>query len=167
MYQWSLSSETKLPLYTSCLIVCIWLDRHLLEMDAMRKTHNVRAAELSEQVIQLQVKLPFMCLTFCSFTCTAHKGLAAVGSAFTQSSSSHMPVPGMSCESHLVMLCRSMSSVTPLTASVRGTWKKPSVCQVSLAEASRKPHLLHCKSQLMHCSMQFVHCIVPHVPSSS
>ena len=28
----------------------------------MRKTHNVRAAELSEQITQLQVKLPFMCL---------------------------------------------------------------------------------------------------------
>ncbi len=82
----------------------------MLEMDAMRKTHNVRAAELSEQVTHLQVKLPFMCLSFCSFTCTAHGGLTAVASASTQSSSSHMPVSELSCESHLVMLCCSMSS---------------------------------------------------------
>ncbi len=118
-YQWSLSSETKLPLYTSCLIVCIWFDRHTLEMDALRKTHDVRAAELSEQVTQLQVKLPFMCLI--GAASHVQGGLAAVASAFTQSSSSHMPVPEMSCESHLVMLCCSMSSVTPMTPSVRGT----------------------------------------------
>jgi len=145
--------------------VCIWLDRHMLEMDALRKNHAVRSADLSEQVTQLQVKLPFMGLVWAASH--VQGGLTAVASASTQSSSSHMPVPEMSCESHLVMLCCSMSSVTAMTASVRGTWSVPSVCQVSLAEASRKPHLLHCKSQLMHCSMQFVHCIVPHVPSSS
>lgn len=62
MYRWSLSSETRLPLYISRLTVCIWFTRQMLEMDAMRKTHDVHAAELSEQVIKLQVKLLFMCL---------------------------------------------------------------------------------------------------------
>jgi len=43
-------------LYTSWLIVCIWFDRHTLEMDALRESHDVCAAELSAQ---LQVRLPF------------------------------------------------------------------------------------------------------------
>ena len=33
------------------------VSRHTLEMDALRRTHDVRAAELSEQVTQLQVRL--------------------------------------------------------------------------------------------------------------
>ena len=36
----------------------------MLEMDALRHNHAVHAAELSEQVTQLQVKLPFMGLTW-------------------------------------------------------------------------------------------------------
>ncbi len=32
----------------------------MLEMDALRKNHAVRAAELIEHVTQLQVKLPFV-----------------------------------------------------------------------------------------------------------
>ncbi len=134
MYQWYLSSETKLPLHTSCLAACMWLDRHTLEMDALRQTHNVRAAELSEQVTQLQVKLPFVGLIWAASH--VQGGLTAVASASTHSSSSYMPVPEMSfCDIHNVMLCCSMSSVTPFTAFVRGTWNLPSVCQVSLAEA--------------------------------
>ncbi len=97
MYQWFQSIETRSPLYTSCLIVCIWLDRHTLEMDALRKIHAVRAAELSEQVTQLQVKLPFMGLLIWAAS-HVQGGLTAVPPASTQSSSTHMPVPGMSYE---------------------------------------------------------------------
>ena len=57
-----LSSRSRLPLYTSWLIVCIWLDRHSIKMDALRESHGVRAAELSAQLAQLQVRLPFLCL---------------------------------------------------------------------------------------------------------
>ena len=32
--------------------------RHTLESDALRNTHDARAAELSKQVAQLQVRLP-------------------------------------------------------------------------------------------------------------
>lgn len=32
------------------------VSRHTLEMDALRRTHDVRAAELSEQVTQLRVR---------------------------------------------------------------------------------------------------------------
>ncbi len=49
----------KIALYTSWLIVCIWLDRHSMEMDAWRKSHDVHAAELRAQFAQLQVRLPF------------------------------------------------------------------------------------------------------------
>lgn len=59
MYHWSLSSETRLPLCISCLIERTLFNRHTLEMDALRKTYDVHAAKLSEQVTQLQVKPPF------------------------------------------------------------------------------------------------------------
>ncbi len=49
-------------MYTTWLIVCIWFDRHSLKMDAVRESHDVRAAELSAQFAQLQVRLPIICL---------------------------------------------------------------------------------------------------------
>ncbi len=58
-------------------------------MDALRNNHAVRAAELSEQVNQLQVKLAFMGLVWAA-SCV-QGGLTAVASAFTQPSSSHSP----------------------------------------------------------------------------
>ncbi len=40
----------------------MWFDRHSMEMDALRESHGVRAAELSVQLAQLQVRLPIICL---------------------------------------------------------------------------------------------------------
>ncbi len=53
-------------------------------MDALRQNHGVRAAELSEQVTQLQVKLPFMGLVWAASY--VQGGLTAVASASTQPS---------------------------------------------------------------------------------
>ncbi len=57
-----LSFRSSLRLYTSWLIVCVWFDRHSVEMDALRASQEVRAAELGAQLAQLQVRLPFTCL---------------------------------------------------------------------------------------------------------
>ncbi len=82
----------------------MWFDRHSMEMDALRESHGVRAAELSVQLAQLQVRLPIICLIWAASHVQC-KEAWQLWHLHSQESSSNMPIPEIQCESHPVLLC--------------------------------------------------------------